>query len=158
MNAAETTRLLAIAASIWPAMRLEEHTAEAWALVLADVPYGDAAEALKVLATSSTFPPAVADVMREVRKTWDRRESLAGALPVPNVDPEDRHAYAAELGALRKAIRRGTLTAERREQYALGGWTLSGVPARPALERGTRKVDPGHVRDLADSLAVERGA
>lgn len=151
MNAAETTRLLAIAASLWPAMRLEEHTAEAWSLVLADVPYADAAEALKALALSSTFPPAVADVMREVRKTWDRRESLAGAPPVPNVDPADVHAYAAEVGAIRKAIRRGRFNAEH---YAAGGWTLSGVPARPALP-GRRKVEPGHVKALADSLAVE---
>lgn len=123
MNPTDCTRLLTVAAGIWPAMRLEEHTVETWAMVLDDVPYLDAAEALRVIARTQHNPPAVADVMREVRRTWDRRESEAGMLPTPNVDPDDWKGYQREQGAIRHAIRRGTFNAE---EYATGRVTLTG--------------------------------
>lgn len=145
MDRAETTRLLVVATGVWPAMRLEEHTVETWTMVLDDVPYHDAAEALKVLARTSTFPPAVADVMREVRKTWDRRENEYGVLPTPNVDPDDHRGYRAEQGALRHAIRRGTFD---REQYATGAVTLTGRKPYGVLEAAGRQGDSERVKAI----------
>lgn len=145
MIASECTRLLTVCAGIWPAMRLEEHTVETWAMVLDDVPYIDAAEALRVIARTQRTPPAVADVMREVRRTWDARESAAGILPTPNVDPDDVKGYRAEQGAIRHAVRRGTFN---REEYATGRVTLTGRRPFGVLEQAGRTGDTERVRAI----------
>lgn len=145
MNGDDVARLLSVAANVWPAMRLEEHTVEAWAMVLDDVPYTDAADALRVIARSQHTPPAVSDVMREVRKVWDQREAAGQPGTItPNVDPDDTRAYAAEVGAIRKAVRRGTFDPVA---YSAGGVCL----ARGATPRPVR--GPQRHRDVQRALA-----
>lgn len=70
-------------------------------------------------------PADLLAAIREIRNDRiDRTE-----MPVPNANPDDPAAYAAEYRALRLAIADGTLDGDRLEAYRRGEISLTGRPA-----------------------------
>lgn len=125
MNLEETTLLCKAIATLAPVQRFEPDTPSFWAVILADVAYDDARQAILNLARRQPFI-APADIIGEVRAIrWER---LEGADRItPDADPDDVSAYLAELRSIR-----GDVAAGRREP-----------PPRQAISAG---IDPGIAR------------
>lgn len=133
MNAAETNKLCRVIAGLAPAQKFDDETPAFWCTVLADVAYADASEAVKRLARRIPFI-GTADICAEVAALRKARVQAADAADelVPNVDPDDAHAFIAERRAIMQAAADGVLDIET---YAAGGFTLTGVePRRPRAE------------------------
>lgn len=128
MNNTETAKLCAAISQSAPAQRFDDDTPAFWAVLLADVRYQDAREAVVRLLKRQPFV-APADIVAEVRVIRDDRLDRT-ELPVPNVDPNDPRAHLDEIRALRTAIADGVYDADA---YAKGDITLSGHPVRPAI-------------------------
>ncbi len=133
MNATETSKLCRVIASLAPAQKFDDETPAFWSLVLADVTYADASEAVKRLARRIPFI-GTADICAEVAVIRKARVQSAEAADelVPNVDPDNAHAFIAERRAIMQAAADGVLDVAA---YAAGGVTLTGVePRRPRAE------------------------
>lgn len=72
MTRTEAVQLVALVASISPAMRIEDTTADAWHLVLDDLRLADCVEAVKRIARRERWI-APADIRAEVRVVRDER-------------------------------------------------------------------------------------
>jgi hypothetical protein len=88
MNRPETIELVAMITQIWPSMKINQHTAKAWHLVLSDLPHDAAETAVANLAKFKVGYIGVADVRRQAAED-------AGLAPV-----EEGIAYdmAAKVG------------------------------------------------------------
>lgn len=65
----ETTALTALIGQIWPSMRIEEFTADAWHLILEDLPYDLAQLAVATLAKARPGYISPYDIRRQAAKT-----------------------------------------------------------------------------------------
>lgn len=65
MNSKETTKLVALIAQLWPAMKINEFTADAWHMVLSDLPMDAAQQAVANLAKSKLGYIGVADIRHQ---------------------------------------------------------------------------------------------
>jgi hypothetical protein len=128
VNATETAKLCAAIAQSAPAQKFDDDTPAFWAVLLEDVRYEDAREAVVRLLKRQPFV-APADIVAEVKVIRDDRLDRT-ELPVPNVDPDDPRAHLDEIRALRSAIADGAFDADA---YAKGDITLSGHQPRPAI-------------------------
>lgn len=99
MNATETARLCAAIAQSAPAQKFDADTPAFWAVLLADVRYEDARQAIVVLLQRQPFV-APADIVAEVRRIRAARLDRADHV-LPDVDPDDVHAW---LKARREGI------------------------------------------------------
>ena len=88
MKPTETVELVGMITQIWPSMKLNQHTAKAWHMVLSDLPYDIAQQAVANLAKSRIGYIGVADIRRQAAAD-------AGLLA-----PEEGDAYdmAAKVG------------------------------------------------------------
>lgn len=115
MTRDETARLLAIVVAYWPQFPHQgEVTVNAWHELLAHVPYGLALEAVKLLATTQTFPPAVAELLDAIAEL---------ALP-PDARMTPAEAWAMVLDAVRMTGVYGTPSLPGLVAEAVGvvGW------------------------------------
>lgn len=69
MKNAETTALTALIGQIWPSMRLDEFTADAWHLILEDLPFDVAQHAVAALAKARPGYIQPYDIRRQAAKT-----------------------------------------------------------------------------------------
>lgn len=101
MNAVEAARLCRFVSAVAPAQKITEDTPIAWAMLLEEVPYDDAKEAVKDIASRQPFV-APSEIIAAVKAMHAKR--LAGVdTDVPPVDPDDVAGYIA---ALRQAAKR----------------------------------------------------
>ena len=126
MNATETAKICDAISQIKPAQRFDTETPAFWAVILSDVRYEDARQAVLNLGGRQQFIDP-SDIIAEVRRLRDDRVDRT-EMPVPNASPDDPAAYAAEYRALRLAIADGDLAGERLEAYRRGEISLTGHP------------------------------
>lgn len=65
MKPTETVELVGMITQIWPSMKINQHTAKAWHLVLSDLPYDAAEQAVANLAKFKVGYIGVADIRRQ---------------------------------------------------------------------------------------------
>ncbi len=92
MNRTEALAILSFVHAACPAMRMDEQTPEAWALLLADLDYQDAQQAVVNLGKRQAFI-APADINQETRRLRTDRLSREASLEPPDADPDDVPAY-----------------------------------------------------------------
>lgn len=118
MTPTETVKLVAVIRKIWPSMKIDEHTPDAWHIVLSDLPLDAALSAVNHLARTRSGYIAPADIRRQVA-------AAAGLLPPTEADALQAAAYVAGsqgAGASR-------LDPTVREAYrAMGGPTAFDAP------------------------------
>lgn len=158
MTPTETVRLIAVISQLWPSMRLDEHTPDAWHVVLDDITLDDALAAVRYLARARTGYIQPADIRRQIAAT-------AGLLP-----PSEAEALtaAARVAGLRGEGGRALHPAVYQAYRAMGGPTaFEGPPTiiRPQWARIWADVirryedqllagDLGHAVDQARKLAL----
>ena len=126
MNATETARICDAISQIKPAQRFDTETPAFWAVILGDIRYEDARQAVLNLGGRQQFIDP-SDIITEVRRIRDDRVDRT-EMPVPNASPDDPAGYAVEYRALRLAIADGTLAGDRLEAYRRGEISLTGRP------------------------------
>ena len=79
MNRTEAAALCNLLGSLWATFPANKSTADAWADVLFDVPFKEAAMAVRHIARNSTnqFPPTVGEIMEVVRRARNPEETTA---------------------------------------------------------------------------------
>lgn len=136
MNDQEIAALIRMVKALCPAQRFDEYTPDAWLLVLDEVSFADARDALKPLALEQPFI-APTDIAKHVKRARNER---IGRLPqpAPNLAPgvDERE----ELLAIRRAMADGHIrTLADVHTYEQWGGSL-----HLAYERGeTPALTPG---------------
>lgn len=87
----ETLNLVRLVANLCPAMRVEEHTAEAWHLVIGDLEAEDCVAAVRMVAARKPFI-APSDIVEQVKTIRSRRLDEANHVfePRPDEDPRQQ--------------------------------------------------------------------
>lgn len=137
MNLSETTALLALVSQIMPAQKIDEFTPDAWTLVLEDVTFDDARQAVVAVAKRAPFV-APAEIIAEVKRM--RRDRLdASPEAIPDADPDDEAAYRRALREGRMKVAEGRTP---RNVAALVAGTAKALPrvppARPQVDKPRR--------------------
>lgn len=114
MTSEETTKLVALIAQLWPAMKINEYTADAWHPALADLDIDDAVTAVYALIKSSPGFIGIADIRR-------RAAAMAGLLAP---DEGDAFDMAAKVG-LNSGVGARMLPGPVQDAY----WQMGGAPA-----------------------------
>lgn len=127
MNATETAKICDAISRIKPAQRFDDETPAFWALILANVRYEDARQAVLDLGGKPRYIEP-SDILTEVSRIKDDRLDRT-EIPTPNADPDDVHAYLAEQRALLAEIRDGLMTGDRLDAYRRGEISPTGRPA-----------------------------
>lgn len=111
MNAEQAAHLCKLAKTISPAQAVDEFTPVAWALILEDIRFEDAREALKQLGGEQQYTH-VSDVVQRVKRIRRDRVLDFGPLPDPprHIDPDDQPAHSRWLKETTLAIADGRLT------------------------------------------------
>jgi hypothetical protein len=144
----ETVKLVALVRQLWPSMRVDEHTPDAWHLALDDLALQDALQAVRHLVRTRSGYIAPADIRRRIA-------AEAGLLPPTEaaaLDAAVNVAGAQGLGA--SQLEETTYRAYR----AMGGPTAFDAPysvIRPQWARVWSAVAAKHEEDL---LAGDLGA
>ncbi|MGF7431070.1 replicative helicase loader/inhibitor [Thermoanaerobacterium thermosaccharolyticum] len=131
MVKSEIAKLLAVLAASYPKFEVDEIKQQVWYEMLQDIPYQVAQVAVKKLILESPYPPAIADIRKQVAEiTTPKGEQL---------DP------AEAWGEVEKAIRH---YGSYREEEALA--SMSPAVAKVAKYMGWREIclseEPGVVR------------
>jgi hypothetical protein len=69
MTPSETVRLVGVISQVWPSMKLDSHTPDAWSLIFDDVALADALDAVRHLAKVRTGYISPADIRRQIATT-----------------------------------------------------------------------------------------
>jgi hypothetical protein len=97
MNASEALRVLAFVQAACPSMKMDEHTPDAWVLLLASTDFADAQEAVVKLGREQAYI-APSDIVRVVRIARRERATRTDVVEQPpDADPDDVPAYLAAL-------------------------------------------------------------
>lgn len=113
MNAEQALHLCKLAKTISPAQAVDEFTPAAWALILEDVRFEDARQALKELGGEQEWIH-VSHIVARVKRIRRDRVLDFGTLPDPpaDLDPDDTGAHARWLRETTEAIADGRYTRE----------------------------------------------
>lgn len=119
MTELELAKLLRFVHALCPAQKFDEYTPDAWELVLGDVPFDDARDALKTLGQKLRFI-APSDIAQEVRRVRNVRAAQYTdyADTLPDADPDRPLDYIRAL---------------REHNFRTAG-QLPGQPVRQAIE------------------------
>lgn len=141
----ETLTLVRLVASLCPAMRVEEHTAEAWHLVIGDIDAEDAVAAVRAIAARKPFI-APADIVEQVAAIRARRLDAANHVfePRPDETPEQQ---AERLRDERRAAASNVIPFRPRLQLA--------APAGPVQLPASIAKLVGDVRAARDHPALK---
>ena len=98
MNPAESLNLCRLAKALSPAQAVDDYTPEAWAMVLEDVRYVDAVEALKLLGREQEWIH-VSHIVQRVKRIRSERIRDFGPLPEPpsGMDDADYSSWLRDL-------------------------------------------------------------
>ena len=148
MTPTETVRLVAIIKQLYPSMKIDSHTPDAWSLVLDDVPIDDALNAVKHLARSRGGYIQPYDIRRQVI-------AACGLLPPNEAEGlQDAAFVAGQRGEGASKLH----PVVRRAYRAMGGPTAFDAPPsviRPQWHRVWEDVVRVHEEEL---LAGDLGA
>lgn len=148
MTPTETVKLVAIVRQLWPSMKIDEHTPDAWHVTLDDLDLADALAAVRHLARSRSGYIAPADIRRRVA-------AAAGLLPPTEAEAlNDASNVAGQQGLGASYLDPVTYRAYR----AMGGPTAFDAPPaviRPQWARVYAAIADKHVEEL---LAGNLGA
>jgi hypothetical protein len=128
VNEEEIAALLRMVKALCPAQRFDEFTPDAWLLVLDEVSFADARDALKPLALAQPFI-APTDIAKHVRRVRNER---IGRLPQPVPNEVPGVNEREELLAVRRAIADGRINSIA-DLHAYEQW---GGSLHLAYERG----------------------
>ena len=135
-----------------------EYTVRAWTSILSgDVDYTEATAAVvRLKQTPGRFPTVSTEDIFGMLRTMARERTaldVAGVDQViPNVDPDDPRAYAAEHRAIIAAVARGDFP---HGAYLDGGWTMTGAPPlRAAGELAAAAQWAGQAPRAIDAAAM----
>lgn len=118
MTPTQTVQLVAVIKQIWPSMKIDDHTPDAWHVILDDLAIDDALAAVRRLARTRSGYITPADIRRQVAAT-------AGLLPP--AEAEGLTAAAAVAGS--QGLGASKLHPVVREAYrAMGGPTAFDAP------------------------------
>lgn len=162
MNAEEALQLCRLAKTISPAQAVDEYTPAAWALILEDVRYVDARQALKQLGGEQEWIH-VSHIVKRVKKLRGERVTKYAANVSPPSGLSDAE-YAAWHRRTIESIADGDLEPEpqvpagvtrKRDVLALG----SGPPSLDAAEPARNARDAhAEAKRVLQEAAVERNA
>jgi hypothetical protein len=109
MTPTEAAKLCAFAGQCFPQQKINEFTPDAWGLILEDIRFDDAHEALVRLARKQPFV-SPAEIIREVKKIRAKRIDEYGPITPPaDLDPDDTAAYREWWANVQKAIADGEM-------------------------------------------------
>ena len=109
MSPEEAVALCRFTAACCPAQKFDEYTPDAWALMLEDVRFVDAKEAVVAVARKSPWC-APAEIIAEVKRMRAKRISEFGPITPPaDLDPDDTTAYREWWANIQTAIADGDL-------------------------------------------------
>jgi hypothetical protein len=160
VNAEDATQLCRIAKTISPAQAVDEFTPAAWALILEDIRFVDARQALKELGGEQQFIH-VSDIVKRVKRIRRNRVLDFGTLPDPprHIDPDNVAQHKRWLKETTEAIADGTYQApapeaiegQRRDIRALGqaqsvDAALATRPLREAHAEAKRELQAADAR------------
>lgn len=141
MTPTQTVQLVALISQIWPSMKLNEFTADAWHPLLEDIEFEAAGRAVNILAKTHDGYIAPSDIRRQVVRD-------AGLLPVSEATAlQLAVTVAGNLGAGRRALPRPV----QRAYDLMGGSQGFAAPEsviRPQFGRIYREVCAEFERDL----------
>lgn len=150
MKPTQTVQLVRLIAQIWPSMRINEHTPDAWHPLLEDLDFDAAVQAVKDVAKVSSAYIAPADIRRQV--------AASAGLLAPSEDVAWQQAVDV---ALAEGIGRSRLHPAVAQAYANVG-AAPGIrqgqpgPTRAAFITAYRQIRETHERHvLAGDLAHE---
>ena len=145
MNEEEIAKLIRFVHALCPAQKMDEFTPDAWELVLDNVTFDDAKNALKTLGQTLRFI-APSDIAQEVRRVRATRPSFPpGTGPealeaeIAAVDgPEDLAGYLRALRAERRRVSGPpvaiAVVVERMFVHVASAWSRSAVAPLRAIE------------------------
>ena len=105
MTPTETVKLLRMVAAACPAMRIEEHTPEAWHMILGDQQFTDCVQALRLVAREQTWI-APADLIAAIRRIRAERIERANLVYEPDGE-ESARDFCHRLAGMRRSAADG---------------------------------------------------
>lgn len=117
MSPEEAVALCRFTAACCPSQKFDEYTPDAWGLLLEDVRFIDAKEAVALVARKQPFV-SPSEIRTAVKKIRDKRIAEFGAIPPPPaevLDPDNWRAFIEWQTATTKAIADGDLKPEALE-------------------------------------------
>lgn len=115
MTPEEAVKICAFTAACCPAQKFDEFTPDAWGLILADVRFEDAKQAVVEIKRRSTWVDP-SDIITEVKKMRRKRIDEYGPITPPaDLDPDDVAAYRSWWINTQRAIADGELKARELE-------------------------------------------
>lgn len=109
MTPHQAVALCRFTAACCPAQKFDEYTPDAWSLILADIRFEDAKDAVVEIKKRSTWVDP-SDIITEVRKIRAKRISEYGPIvPPADLDPDDVAAYRDWWVSTQRAIGDGDL-------------------------------------------------
>jgi hypothetical protein len=137
MNAKEAAALCRLAKAACPQQAIDEHTPEAWFLLMGNVRFEDARDALVAITQRQPFV-APSEIIAEVRRVRGKRIAEFGPIEPPS--DLDVGAYHDWFISLRTRIGNGELTRAQyeAERKAAG---ITGDRTVPPLEGVFRRID-----------------
>lgn len=141
MTPQEAVALCRFTAACCPAQKFDEFTPDAWGLLLADVRFVDAKDAVVAIARKSPWC-APAEIIAEVKKVRAKRIDEHGPITPPAaLDPIEEAAWMAAAiarvgdGEVLHDVR-GELKPRDMKQLTGAITTRGGPPRRPAISKG----------------------
>jgi hypothetical protein len=117
MNSQEAAALVRYVRATCPQQRVDEYTADAWHDVLYPFTLNEARAAIAAHVAAGNAFVAVGEIVAAVRRNRADRMSRHTD-PTPAADPDDPHAYKAEIAATRLAVATGQQPPEQHELTA----------------------------------------
>jgi hypothetical protein len=142
MNPQEAIALCRFTAACCPSQKFDELTPDAWGLLLADVRFIDAKEAVTIVARKQPWV-SPAEIISEVKKIRRKRIDEYGPITPPaDLDPDDTAAYREWWANVQKAIADGEMRPKeldlpKRDVKALTRGAFRRVPAGRYTEQET---------------------
>jgi hypothetical protein len=151
MNSQQAAVLCRYVRALCPQQKFDEYTADAWHDVLHDYLLEEARTAAATLANRQAFiaPGEIATEIRRMRADRMTRHTD----PTPRANPDDVHAYKAELRATREAVATGQQEPDTHE--------LTAGPMRPDVAARLKTLGtyvPQHVDELLDEYRPVKAA
>lgn len=149
MTPTQTVKLVAIIRQLWPSMKVDEHTPDAWHVILDDLAFDDALAAVRHLARTRSGYIAPADIRRQVA-------AAAGLLPLLTEAEALQEAsnVAGQQGYGASNLDSATYHAYR----AMGGPTAFDAPASVLRPQWARVYAAVAERQIEELLAGDLGA